>query len=64
MGVIPRRRAYVLPDCTQDGIVNTLDFLCYLNLFTAEDRQADCNGDGAVDTLDFLCFLNTFVAGC
>lgn len=51
-------------DCNEDNIVNTLDFLRYLNLFGASEPAADCNGDGIVNTLDFLCFLNAYNEGC
>ncbi len=51
-------------DCDGSGEVNTLDFLCFLNLFSASDPDADCNGDGSINTLDFLCFLNAFNKGC
>ncbi len=52
------------PDCNDDGILNTVDFLCFLNLFSAGDPAADFNGDGVVNTLDFLAFLNAFNEGC
>ncbi len=51
-------------DCNGDGEVNSLDFICFLNLFVAADPAADCNGDGEVNSLDFICFLNAFNAGC
>lgn len=51
-------------DITGDGQVNTLDFLTYLDLFSAGDPAADFNFDGVVSTLDFLMFLNEFNAGC
>lgn len=51
-------------DLNNDGIVNTQDFLAYLNLFTASDPQADFNGDGIVNTLDFVVFLNEWTTGC
>lgn len=51
-------------DFNGDGIVNTLDFLAFLNAFSAGDPSADFNGDGVVNTLDFLAFLNAFNAGC
>ena len=51
-------------DCNGDGAVNTLDVLCFLNLWTAGDAASDCNGDGVINTLDVLCFLNAWNAGC
>ena len=51
-------------DLNGDGVVNTLDFLAFLNLWTAGNRTADWNRDGTVNTLDFLAYLNEWVAGC
>ena len=51
-------------DCDGSGDINTLDFLCFLNLFSASDPAADCDGSGSINTLDFLCFLNAFNDGC
>lgn len=51
-------------DFNEDGVVNTLDFLDFLNAFSAGDPGADFNEDGVVNTLDFLAFLNAFNAGC
>ena len=52
------------PDSNADGQINTLDFLVFLNLWTAHDAEADWNGDGAVNTLDFLAYLNDWSGGC
>lgn len=61
-------RVDVLPACiadfNSDGVVNTLDFIAYLNAYNTGDPRADLNGDGVVNTLDFLAFLNAFSAGC
>jgi len=51
-------------DWNVDGVVNTLDFLAYLNDWTAGKGAADLNADGVVNTQDFLVFLNEWVAGC
>jgi len=51
-------------DLNDDGEVNTLDFLAFLNAYAAGDPVADFNGDTILDTLDFLAFLNAFTAGC
>ncbi len=51
-------------DFNNDGVVNTLDFIAFLNAFTSGDVKADFNGDGVVNTLDFIAFLNAFTAGC
>lgn len=55
-----------LADYNEDGTVNTLDFLSYLNDYTGATNQGDpdLNGDGEVNTLDFLLFLNLYTAGC
>ncbi len=51
-------------DFNGDTVVNTLDFVAFLNAFVAQDASADFNGDTTVNTLDFVAFLNAFVAGC
>ncbi len=51
-------------DCNADGEVNTVDVLCFLNLWTAGDPGADCNADGTINTVDVLCYLNAWGAGC
>jgi hypothetical protein len=51
-------------DFNYDGAVNSLDFIAFLNAFTAGDPSADFNGDGAINSLDFIAFLNAFTAGC
>lgn len=51
-------------DFNGDTVVNTLDFVAFLNAFVSQDASADFNGDTVVNTLDFVAFLNAFVAGC
>lgn len=51
-------------DLNGDGMVNTQDFLVYLNLWSSSDSDADWNEDGTVNTIDFVAFLNDWVAGC
>ena len=53
-----------LGDFNQDGTVNTLDVLAFLNAWSNGSLAADCNGDGVVNTIDVLCFLNRWSAGC
>jgi len=53
-----------LADWNRDGTVNTLDFLQFLNAFTAGDPAADLNGDTTVNTLDVLVFLTAWADGC
>jgi alpha-amylase len=52
------------PDFNGDTVLNSLDFIAFLNAFTAGDPSADYNNDGAVNSLDFISFLNDFVLGC
>ena len=52
------------PDLNGDGVVNTQDFIAFLNLWVAKDQTADWNNDGTVNTQDFVAFLNDWVAGC
>lgn len=51
-------------DFNNDGTVNTLDMLAFLNAWAAGDPAADINGDGLVNTLDVLAYLNLWAAGC
>jgi len=51
-------------DFNNDGQVNTLDVLAFLNAWSAGDPSADFNADGTVNTLDVLAFLNAWSAGC
>jgi hypothetical protein len=51
-------------DLNGDGLVNTQDFLVFLNAWSAGDDLADWNGDGTVNTQDFLAYLNDWAAGC
>ena len=53
-----------IADFNNDGSVNTLDMLAFLNAWTSGDSSADINGDGSVNTLDVLAFLNLWTAGC
>jgi hypothetical protein len=51
-------------DWNDDGVVNTLDVLAFLNDWAGAEYWADLNVDGQVNTLDVLAFLNDWVAGC
>lgn len=51
-------------DFNDDGVVNTLDFIAFLNAYNVQDASADFNGDGVVNTLDFIEFLNAYSEGC
>ncbi len=50
-------------DYNQDGDVNTLDVLDFLNDWAAGDPKADWNNDGFVNTQDVLAFLNDWNMG-
>jgi hypothetical protein len=62
-----------LSDYTADTTVDILDFLDFIQDFSACDQlptpcgslgNPDLNGDTTIDILDFLEFLNAFGAGC
>lgn len=48
-------------DCDGNDFVDSRDFLCFLNLWTAKDPLADCDTNGVVDTRDFACYLNRWI---
>jgi hypothetical protein len=52
------------PDYNGDGVVNSQDFVAFLNDFVAGNPDADYNDDGVINSQDFVAFLNDFVAGC
>ncbi|HXH23706.1 MAG TPA: GC-type dockerin domain-anchored protein [Vicinamibacterales bacterium] len=47
-------------DFDANGIVNTLDFLAFLNAFNSGDPRADFDGNGIINSLDVLAFLVAF----
>ncbi|HZW10720.1 MAG TPA: GC-type dockerin domain-anchored protein [Phycisphaerales bacterium] len=47
-------------DCDGNGVIDTRDVICFLNLWNADDPAADCDGNGAIDTRDVICFLNVW----
>ena len=49
-------------DCDENGVVDTRDVLCFLNLWNAGDEAADCDENGVIDTRDVLCYLNLWNA--
>ncbi|HZW08788.1 MAG TPA: GC-type dockerin domain-anchored protein [Phycisphaerales bacterium] len=51
-------------DFNDDGTLNSLDFLAFLNAWNAQDNTADFNDDGAINTMDVLAYLNAYTAGC
>ena len=50
------------PDWNGDTVLDSQDFIAFLNDFTA--GNADYDGDTTTDSQDFIAFLNDFVAGC
>ncbi|MFG0242643.1 MAG: GC-type dockerin domain-anchored protein [Phycisphaerales bacterium JB054] len=55
---------YCPADFNNDGRVNTLDVLAFLNAWAARLPDGDFNHDGLINTLDVLAFLNAWAAGC
>ncbi len=53
-----------VPDLNDDGLVNTQDFLVFLNAWSSGDMLADWDQNGEINTLDFLAYLNDWSAGC
>ena len=51
-------------DLNADGVLNTIDFLGFLAMYSSGDPIADWNADGVINTQDFLAYLNDFAAGC
>ena len=51
-------------DFNDDGDLNTLDVLAFLNAWNANEGRADFNQDGDINTLDVLAFLNAWNTGC
>lgn len=51
-------------DFDHNGTVDTLDFIAFLNAFSAGSTLADMDGNGVVNSLDFVEFLNEFNTGC
>jgi len=51
-------------DWNADGVVNTQDFIAFLNGWAPKHMCTDVNRDGVVNTQDFIFFLNAWNAGC
>ncbi len=47
-------------DFNADGVVNSLDWMAFLNAWNAEDPAADFNKDGVWNILDLLVWGNRF----
>ena len=59
-GLVVRCRA----DFDGNGIIDTRDFVAFLDAWGSGDPAADFDGDGAIDTRDFVSFLNRWASGC
>jgi hypothetical protein len=51
-------------DCSDNGSLDILDFVCFQQFFLEQDSKADCDDNGAWNVLDFVCFQGMFLAGC
>ncbi len=51
-------------DLNGDGIVDTRDFIVFLDAWSAGDPLADWDENGVIDTRDFVAFLGDWAAGC
>lgn len=51
-------------DLTSDGLVDTRDFVAFLNAWASGDLLADWDRNDIIDTRDFIAYLNDWVAGC
>jgi hypothetical protein len=64
----PAPDCYPNCDCSSAApLLNTSDFICFLNKYAAFDPYANCDASTAPPTLnvaDFICFMNKFAAGC
>jgi hypothetical protein len=52
-----------LGDFNDDGVVNTQDFIAFLNAWAAGLTAGDFNLDQTVNTQDFIAFLNAWAQG-
>jgi hypothetical protein len=53
-----------IPDLNDDGHLNILDFIAFMNFFAAQNTRADINHDTYFNLLDFNGFLNAYSFGC
>jgi hypothetical protein len=52
-----------LADCDDSGSLDFFDFLCFQNLFAAQDPCADCDGSGGLDLLTLGIPCNHRIVG-
>jgi hypothetical protein len=53
-----------IADCTKDGVLNILDFVCFQGEWINQTPCGDCDGNEQFNILDFVCFQGEFVMGC
>jgi len=53
-----------LADCNDDGELDMLDIVCFIQSWRREMEAGDCNADGLYDIFDFVCFQDALVEGC
>lgn len=51
-------------DFDGNGVVDTRDFIAFLNAWALGDASADTDGNGVVDSRDVIAFLNGWNAAC
>lgn len=51
-------------DVNDDGVVDTRDFITYLDAWLNADGSADLDHNGVIDSRDFIAFLSAWSAGC
>jgi len=51
-------------DYNNDGQIDFIDIVAFLNLFNSQDPGADLNADHAWDFLDISVFIQAISAGC
>ncbi|HZW09277.1 MAG TPA: GC-type dockerin domain-anchored protein, partial [Phycisphaerales bacterium] len=51
-------------DFNGDNVVDSRDFIAYLDVWATGHPDADMDGNGLVDSRDFIAFLNAWSAGC
>jgi hypothetical protein len=51
-------------DFNGDGVVDTRDFVAFLNSWAAGNEDADFDGNGVIDIRDFIVFLGVWSVGC
>ena len=51
-------------DFNNDGTVNVLDVVAFINTWNAQGPGSDANNDGLINILDVIAFINTWNLGC